>query len=153
MKKTLIIATALVAATALSSCDKISKLVESDSSSATPAVSTVKGDNLDSVKETPEQTDAAKEATDKIIGIYQNAIKKLKKAKNEQEIDLIADGIHIELGSIPAGTAFNSAQRDAIKEAEGDYLDARQRRENVLKFGQEEPDESIPADEFMKRDF
>lgn len=152
MKKKLIIAAALVAATSLSSCDKISKMVGSDSSS-TPKVNTVKGDNLDSVSETPEQTDAAKEATDKIVGIYRNAIKKLEKAKNEEEIDHIADGIRIDIASIPAGTAFNAAQRDAIKEAEGDYLDARQRRENKLKFGQEEPDESIPADEFMKRDY
>ncbi|MDE6321510.1 MAG: hypothetical protein K2L93_04355, partial [Muribaculaceae bacterium] len=121
-------------------------------SSSTPKVNTVKGDNLDTVKETSQQADAAKEATDKVIGIYRNAINKLANANSEKEIEHIADGISIDLASIPAETAFNAAQRDAIKAVEGEYLDARQRRENMLKFGQEEPDESIPVDEFMARD-
>ncbi len=148
MKKTLVIAAALAAVTTLPSCDKISKMVGSGSSSA-PTVSTVKGDNLDTVNETPQQTDAAKEATDKIINIYRTAINNLKRAKTEEQIEHIADGLRIDLASIPAATAFNAAQRDAIKEVEGEYLDARERRENLIKFGQEEPDESIPVEEFM----
>ncbi len=141
MEKTLILSAAIAAALSLASCG-------SDSSSSSAG----ERQPDSSTDLTPEQIDSAEIATQRIIDIYTNAIKSIRRAETVQQIEDIDRGLSIDMENIPAGTAFNASQRARVKEVEAEYFDVRLARDNKLKYGQEQPDESIPADEFMSRE-
>lgn len=154
MKKTRIFALMLsgTAILWLPSCDQVNKIINGDSSGSA-TFTPVKGDNLNTVSApTTEEMSEADKATDKIIDIYRSAINKCAKARSTDELDYISRGLRTDIGAIPPGTPFNAAQRNRIKEVEGEYLEALATRYNEITFGQAEPDESLTEEEFMARD-